>query len=393
MNILLVCNFQFPWNRGIDRAVLSFKENGHEVSVAASTVPPASSYENARLYGLADYCAGAGWLKKILSIRNGLNPTWLFFLLHVGRREKVDALVVREIHVVPMAWIASKFIGARLLLDMREAMPFAVQEYGKSSLLHYITRNHYLVFLYEKLSVLLSQHIFVVCQAQVNRLNEAHRISRTRLSVVPNTVNTDFAERGSRSFSSSLKKPAELRQQFVYFGYLSPFRNVDKLIQVFGEIAPDGFEFTVYCDGDPEALKATKQTASRYGNVHIKPFVAPESVAEEMSKFGFGVIPYEPSAHVNSTVPGKYYEYLAVGLPLVSTKIDEVESDVNAYGIGYVVADVTDSDEVSALLSEISAMSEQEYIGMRKAVQSCFAEQYKPEKAWAAYEHGLRKVS
>lgn len=65
-------------------------------------------------------------------------------------------------------------------------------------------------------------------------------------------------------------------------------------------------------------------------NVKMKPAVEHQAVPKLLSQFDYGIIPFKINALTSSVDPVKYYEYLAAGLPVISTAFGEMKSRIAA---------------------------------------------------------------
>ena len=65
-----------------------------------------------------------------------------------------------------------------------------------------------------------------------------------------------------------------------------------------------------------------------------------------MTKFDFGIVPFieteENSRHVNSMLPHKLFEYLAAGLPVISSDIQGMREFIMKERVGIVYKDIDD---------------------------------------------------
>jgi glycosyltransferase involved in cell wall biosynthesis len=54
-------------------------------------------------------------------------------------------------------------------------------------------------------------------------------------------------------------------------------------------------------------------------SVRFEPLLPPEKVADALSQFDIGTCPYLLNEFTHQTMPGKLFEYMAVGLPILSS--------------------------------------------------------------------------
>lgn len=89
-------------------------------------------------------------------------------------------------------------------------------------------------------------------------------------------------------------------------------------------------------------------TLKTYPNVHFLGARPRERVPAYLSGFDVGLIPFKQNELTRNVNPLKLYEYLAAGLPVLSTPMNAVQADA---GLGVLVGSTP--DEISAHLSRI----------------------------------------
>jgi len=400
MDCLIVCNFKFPWNRGIDRTVQAFKTLGFNVSVLAhSTLSDEREKYNAANIVIMESVVRGSILKRMLSYRLGLNPVWLVSIFLTIKRVKPVFVLVREIHLVPYVWVVAKIFNTPVLLDMREALPYAVMVYGKSNLSHYITRNSYIVKMYEKLSLYLSDHIYVVCRSQVDRLTKY----RKKVSVVHNSVTAQYCDTALDVYYKKYKSFGSdnlyaNRNHIVFFGELSKYRHIEIVLEAVVEARRRGIEMklTIFGEGEKEYVQALKNISMGKESISLNKYIDHKDIPCEMAKYGFGLIPYPLSQHVAHTVAGKYYEYIATGLPIISTRIPDIVEDINKYQHGFLFDSSSKFiDQISLLkvFSVINEITKEQYLELIVRSNKCFVEQYLPKNTVKEYKYGIDRMA
>lgn len=83
-------------------------------------------------------------------------------------------------------------------------------------------------------------------------------------------------------------------------------------------------------------------------NIVFRPAIAQEQVYDAMREFTVGIIPFHINTLTDYVDPVKYYEYRAVGLPVLSTRFGEMQQRSAEEGVFFFedLADVTSADEL-----------------------------------------------
>jgi glycosyltransferase involved in cell wall biosynthesis len=136
-------------------------------------------------------------------------------------------------------------------------------------------------------------------------------------------------------------------RRVLYLGGVERNRGARLMMSAFAlvrEQLPDA-QLTVVGRFTPPELEAeTRATAARLGiddAVTITGSVPYGDVAEHLALASIGWIPWQPVAKNRRNVPTKLFEYLAWGLPVVSSDLESIRPFVTATG-GGVLVDATD---------------------------------------------------
>jgi len=77
------------------------------------------------------------------------------------------------------------------------------------------------------------------------------------------------------------------------------------------------------------------------GNVHLMPACGHAEALKAMAEFHVGLIPFKKNALTASVDPIKYYEYRALGLPVISTDFGEMSLRAGERGV-FITQSVSD---------------------------------------------------
>ena len=392
MRILLVFHGEFPWNRGIGRAASAFSHHGHEVVILARNLSQSEQNEKKPEYTITRPSSSRlKWLNRLKFNNFPLNPLMVFYIWRAARAYDVGVIVVREIHLVLASFLVAKLRGIPLCLDMKEAYPYAVEVWGKQRLYHHLSRNRFLVALLERLSVALSDHVYVVCPSQVSRLVSRYQLEPSRITIVPNTVAVEYDERARELFEERVRAMSTESGSIslVYVGNVSRYRGVEAIIAAIRARGDSAMTFTIIGRGDPDYMNELQELAGDSAHILFEKFVAPEKVAETLSRFHYGVISYEMNNHVNHSMPGKFCEYLSLGLPVISTEITDIRDYWKDYDCGLLVKDANDEGAMLSVLSDIASTPWSRYRHRVREARRLYEEKLSYELAVDGYQRPL----
>jgi glycosyltransferase involved in cell wall biosynthesis len=163
--------------------------------------------------------------------------------------------------------------------------------------------------------------VITAVSRQLAHVLEQHPSVRGKIHIVPNAVN---AERFA-SASPSLPKNGAFVIGFV--GTLKASQGLPKLIEAFALVAEQSSRAQLLIVGDgPEREPLDRQIAARelIQRVRFTGSVAPESLPGLLASMDVAVAPYPALAQFYCS-PLKLYEYMAAGLPIVASRIGQIE--------------------------------------------------------------------
>jgi len=148
---------------------------------------------------------------------------------------------------------------------------------------------------------------------------------RPNVFFVPNAV--DF-QRFQAVLDADVTGPNDLksipRPRIGYIGNIEYERLDFELLERIAEVHP---EWSLVLIGwiNKKAAKKAKSLAE-FKNVHILEYKPHAKIPAYLNGFDVGLIPFRITAFSNAMNPIKLYEYLAAGLPIVSTKVHELKT-------------------------------------------------------------------
>jgi glycosyltransferase involved in cell wall biosynthesis len=164
-------------------------------------------------------------------------------------------------------------------------------------------------------------HLILAEQGYVTRFRRAH-------PVVPNTTYVPQ--------TAAPPDPPEGAQRVVYVGWLSPDRGVAEMIEVAGLLRPHGITVELIGQADPQA-RAMIEPAQAQGLVRWPGFVPNDQAMRQVDGALAGLSLLQDEPNFRHSMPTKVVEYMARGVPVVTTPLRAATDLVTRHECGFVV--------------------------------------------------------
>jgi len=175
--------------------------------------------------------------------------------------------------------------------------------------------------------------VIIAVSRQLAHIIEQHPSARGKVHVVPNAVNPErFA-----GTVPSLPQPGAFVIGFL--GSLKSWNGLTTLVDGFTMVVQQSTTARLLIVGDgPEREGLDREIAGRglLGRVHLTGAVSPELVPGLLASMDVAVAPYPQLANLYLS-PLKLYEYMAAGLPIVSSRIGQMEEVIEDGVTGLLV--------------------------------------------------------
>lgn len=336
MNIGLISHMSYPWNRGVYLVSSALHDSGHNVVIMCARK---NSEQNILEldYGTVYYfpfLSKRMFWNRLASLHWGINPFWVFWIYKMVRRECLDVLCVRDLPLVPSALMVKKILGIPVVFDMREGYPEMHANAPRTKLVHHITRSKRLLEVLERYALSKADQIMVVIEEQAERL-ESIGVSTDKIFI---NITTPYKAVLDDSDPETIRSSQE-QLRVVYAGELSKMRGIHLVVDAIHGLFRKGInvEFTVIGEGaEKDNLIKLVEEKSIGHLVKFRGYLKPDDVISHLSEYDVGIIANEPNGHTHTTVPGKLFEYMAAGLPVIASSVRPVARIVRDHKIGYI---------------------------------------------------------
>jgi glycosyltransferase involved in cell wall biosynthesis len=244
-------------------------------------------------------------------------------LVLAGRLQRSHRFQVVQVHTMPdflaAAALIPKLSGVRLLLDVHDLVPELFATKFQTSQSSWVVR---LTKLVERLSVRFADHALAVSEPHLDAL-VAHGNPRSKFTVVMNAPDP-------RVFARRTAPPPPGAFTLVYHGTVSRRHGLATAVQAVAlarETRPD-VRFEVVGDGDDlDEVGELVDELGLDGAVVVTPRRLPvEQLQPILDRATAGVIPMLNDSFTRHTLPVKLLEYVAIGLPVICSRIGTIEA-------------------------------------------------------------------
>jgi glycosyltransferase involved in cell wall biosynthesis len=253
---------------------------------------------------------------------------------------KADVYYSHEAHLLPVAWLAAKLRGAKIVYDIHEI-------YGEMG--EGLSSN---VLKFIEVCFIRSCNILITTNA-----DRAKRIAKIRkISSEINVIrNLPIISNSPLRILNVYKNPASIK--CLYHGRISLVdRALDVMVRVIG-LMP-GFELVILgIDSLGERAKLEAIAAeSTLENIFLLDPIPPDQLVSFSVGADIGILPYR-NIGLNTALasPNKIWEYIASGLFVLSSPFPEAQRLFETCPCG-ITADLSDEHNFKKLLKKIASM-------------------------------------
>jgi glycosyltransferase involved in cell wall biosynthesis len=240
------------------------------------------------------------------------------------------------------ALLACRFFRTKFMVDYRDEWEDReIDRAGnRISVSFFVKTKAFASHLYEK-----SMKIIAVTP---NFIKNLHQRGLTQLVLIPNGADT-------RIFKPSKRKKGTTQFKIVYTGGIGGYYRLDEAIKAIRILSEDGLKnVTLIIVGEGE-IRRILELASQMG---ISRKVVYEGIirnskqmAKQIAEADVGLIPYDDNILWKNSIPAKFFEYCACGIPVIATTYEDslLAELIRKYRIG-IISPPMDEEELSKVI-------------------------------------------
>lgn len=341
-NICFVYKEDYPWDVRVEKIINSLIENEYEIFLICRNLDrkpiEESPYKGLRIFRLPVL----PFLNDLLSIPLFFNPIWLFKIFIICKKYNTQFIIVRDLPLMLSGILIAKILRLKIVFDMAECYPEmyrSIYEYFPNKFMNFLIKNYFVINYIEKVSLVKSDMIFVMVKESEDRLLRKG-ISASKIRVVSNFPSITCVNLKNKA--SFFKENKEIH--IVYIGFLTPIRGIENIlygIKKFLSIKPiNKLRFHIAGNGLHEVnLRKLVFRLKLDDSVFFYGWIRANAIESLFLKADIGVVPHRDCAHWNTTIPNKLFDYMARGLPVLTTDLSPMKRVVESSDCGFVFPD------------------------------------------------------
>ncbi len=313
----------------------TLSSRGHEFYVFcpdSGTQAPQEFFVYGRIVRLKPWTEGR--FGRLLVAPLPLNLIWVWWLLRRFRENSIDLVIVRDLRLALPVFLAARLCGIAAILDLGEHYPGMMEIIGKEKFAHHIIRNQRLIGWLEAVSVRMASIVWVVVDENRERLKGYS----SRIEVISNYPANQGTVRQKvpvRPFSRD-GNPINL----VSLGLIDAIRGLDMAVDSLLILARTlgNIRLLIYGDGPFRSVLESRVKALGLTDRVVFAGWVPGSMRFEVLRRGdIGLILHRVCNLTRHTIPNKLFDYMSVGLPVVSTRLGPISRILESERCGIVV--------------------------------------------------------
>ncbi len=352
MRILYIWDADYPWDVRVEKVCRSLISAGHDVHIASRNLKRNPVYvDDNELHIHRMKTWKNDRLNYVLSFPAFFSPFWKRFFDSIIIDHQIDLIIVRDL---PMA-IAGIWAGKRhdllVLFDMAEdyvAMVGDIWRARKFQGFNLVVRNPYLACMVERYALPRFDHVLVVVE-EAKEVAIRGGASLSKITVVGNTPKLTDDKNIAKKSHDQYKLLSQFEDHYiaVYTGGIQFGRGLQVVFDALPAIIEKIPNFIFVIIGTGYAVEQLKEIAKEKGidaYIFWVGWVNHEELFQHISGADVGIIPHLRSAHVDTTIPNKIFDYMACGLPIIASDAPPMHRIIQETGAGLVFKSNDSSD-------------------------------------------------
>ncbi|MCS4121622.1 glycosyltransferase [Salinibacter ruber] len=372
----------YPQNRGIEQLAHALRCIGHEPYIVGRI--PSSGKRVSAFQGFPVIQLPKENEQPLVEKPIPFNPYWLRAVESVAHERNLDALIARETPLAYPVLRAARRLDIPAFLDMRENMRAMYAKAPRRNPIKRLVRSRFIVGAYESWMVPKFDHILTVSQELKDWAIEEFGLVEGQVSVLGNYPTDQFLDGARQARKEATVSSDEGTVTLIHTGWVLESRGIQDVIRALRRLLDRGvgsIQFRIVGDGNNSGsyvgpLKELTADLGLEEVVQFEPYPSNGDLPGILAASDIGVCSYHLNEHTHQTLPGKLFEYMAVGLPVFSSARRPVVRILEKEQCGVVYSDRDPETIAETLRPLIENASLRQEMGQRgiEAIEGTYNE-------------------
>ncbi len=315
--ILMLLQSPFPPDIRLEKEIRSLNAAGYEVILLCNQYRKDDNREfpGCRIIRIKALFRNEK-LNRLFNIPLFFNPRFFFAVFNIILKEKPLFIHAHDLPMVPLGLLMKFIFGVPVIFDMHENYPEALRVFDKKGIHNFLLKNPQGAARLENYCIKNSDHIIVVVEENKKRL-AGRGVPEEKVTVISNTVDLNNF---NREVSGADNEEFEERFVILYTGTISPERGLEtplEAIKILKEKIPRILLLLVGAGKSVPSLMEKSRNMGLEENVKFIGWQPHDKLARFLALAKICIIPQPNNDFINTTIPHKMFEYMAMGKPLL----------------------------------------------------------------------------
>ncbi len=311
-----------PRNRGLDQLAQALRQLGHKAFIvyrARKSAPDITEFNGTPVVRVP---GGGGTFKYFLNVPIPFNRFWTWWLVQLGKKYQWDGIFLRETPLSLEAQVAGRKLGIPLFLDMRENMVAMYAAGSRKKWYQKLFRPAGLIRLYEAIACPKFNYIFTVSDELGRWVTQNYSVDKAKVGTLGNFPSLLFLQQAGEAFLLKIQRPVNQPLRLIHTGYIKENRGLQDVLRAVKILVSQGSPVVLRIigkgpyAGELKRLTCELKIEKQVEFIHMLPS---QEVARSLADGDIGVCAYLLNRQAHQTLPGKLFEYMAAGLPVISS--------------------------------------------------------------------------
>jgi len=362
-------------DRGLDQLAQCLMAAGHQAFIVTRKSKNRKRVAEFNGVKVIQMPMGDSRFMHLMTLPLPINWMWKQWVISLSRDLGWHGVFSRE---TPLAWpiiCAARDLGIPAFLDMRENLS-AMYKSGRSERpVNSVLKPSWLVRLYESRVMTRFHKIFTVSDELNQWVQSAYRVPSSRISTFCNYPSRPFLDLVEKARLSRNGKKANGIIRLIHTGYIRRNRGLQDVLRALRIVNQTDIKVVLRIVGEGTYLKPLKALARQLSSEKYVEFIdmlPPHRVPEALADSDIGVCSYLLNEQAHQTLPGKLFEYMSVGLPVLSSARKSVTRIIKEVDCGRIYKSRDPKKLASAIFDMISDQTRLKEMGIngREAILS-----------------------